>query len=65
MPATLNFHDDNSAHADCDTLLVIGRKQQLLGDDVRSRLPDAIDPSAGEARGEATDGGDDGRCDGQ
>lgn len=46
MPATVHFHDDPAALIDLDTLLVIGRKERLLAEDVVSRLPEGLAEAA-------------------
>ena len=63
MPARLSFHADPSAIVEARTLLVIGRRRQLLSSTVRDHLPPRIDEAWEDMVGRS-DPGDDGRASG-
>ena len=42
MPATLNFHGNPSDFSGCETLVIIGRKERLLSDQIRGLLPECL-----------------------
>lgn len=61
MPAVLEFSTSTDVLADVDTLLVFGRSDQLLRDDVIAALPASIDRDVYKTMVKNTQGGDSGR----
>ncbi|MCO4745610.1 MAG: leucyl aminopeptidase family protein [Proteobacteria bacterium] len=61
MPADLAFSSSLADLNDVDTLLVFGRKNELLRDDVLAALPASLDVNVYKAMVNATRGGDSGR----
>ena len=61
MPANLTLHADPNEVLGATTLIVIGRKSQLLSQQVRSLLPDSLPRGVWELMIERNDGGDFGR----
>lgn len=61
MPATLSFDSNPFAMDDCETLLIIGRAERLLSDQVTALLPESLNKGAWEDMVKRSRPGDGGR----